>query len=71
MKDILINVDGMTCNHCKIAVENELKAITGVLEVEANLINKSVKISLEDENISLEALYNAIKEAGYQPKKKD
>ena len=33
----IINITGMSCNHCKMAVEKALKAVPGVKEVEVNL----------------------------------
>ncbi len=69
MKDITIQVDGMSCNHCKMAVESELKKVAGIINAEVNLADKSVKVLLEDENLSIEALYEAIKEAGFEPVK--
>jgi copper chaperone CopZ len=67
MKELEINVEGMNCDHCKMAVESELKEVVGVSNAEVNLEAKNVKVNLEDESLSLNKLYNAIEEAGFEP----
>ena len=57
-------VPGMSCGHCLEAVEGELKVVTGVESVSADLETKLVTVhgsALED--ASLRA---AIAEAGYE-----
>ena len=40
-----IKVDGMTCNHCKANVENNLKKLDFIESAEVNLSNKTVDLS--------------------------
>lgn len=57
-------VAGMTCGHCKAAVEGEVGRVPGVEFVEADPDTKLVVVrgeSLEDE-----VLRSAIDEAGYE-----
>ncbi len=57
-------VPGMTCEHCKRAVNEELDAVPGVESVAVDLDTKLVRVSgtsLEDA-----ALRAAIDEAGYE-----
>ena len=57
-------VAGMSCGHCKSAVESEVGAVSGVEFVEADLETKLVTVrgaSLDDG-----ALRAAIDEAGYE-----
>ena len=35
--DIILNVSGMSCGHCKAAVEKAVGALPGVSKVEANV----------------------------------
>jgi copper chaperone CopZ len=57
-------VPGMTCEHCKRAVSDEVSAVTGVSAVEVDLGTKLVKVLGEDLDDS--ALRAAIEEAGYE-----
>ena len=60
-----IIVKGMMCNHCKIAVEHELKQIDGVKEVTINLETGEVIIRSEKE-IADGKIRNSIEELGYE-----
>jgi copper chaperone len=62
--EITYAVSGMTCGHCKAAVEEEVGHVPGVESVSADLDSKLVVVrgeALEDE-----ALRAAIDEAGYE-----
>jgi copper chaperone len=56
-------VDGMTCEHCKAAVNGELSSVAGVTDVDVDLDTKLVRISGDD--IDHDAVVAAIDEAGY------
>jgi uncharacterized membrane protein YraQ (UPF0718 family)/copper chaperone CopZ len=61
-----ISVEGMTCNHCKMTVENNLKKISGVNEVKVDLL--SGKVTLEGENLNLSLAQKTITDLGYKYK---
>lgn len=62
-----ISVEGMTCQHCKMTVENALKTLAGVKDAVVNLEEKSVVVSYEDGKVNLDSMRNAITESGYTP----
>ncbi|MCF8262211.1 MAG: cation transporter [Melioribacteraceae bacterium] len=66
MSEKVINVNGMTCNHCVKAVEVELEDI-GVTTATVKI--GQVIIDSEESKDSLEKIYNAIEEAGYKPQR--
>jgi copper chaperone CopZ len=56
-------VDGMSCEHCKVAVTEEVGVLAGVASVDVDLGTKLVRVSgagLDDA-----AVVAAIDEAGY------
>ncbi|TSA34792.1 MAG: heavy metal-associated domain-containing protein [Porphyromonadaceae bacterium] len=61
-----ISVEGMTCNHCRTTVENNISAIKGVEEVTVDLQSGKVKIGGNDVNI--DKIAARVKELGYQYK---
>ena len=61
---ITYSVPGMTCDHCKNAVDGELRSGAGVETVEVDLDTKLVRVS--GENLDDRALRGAIEEAGYK-----
>lgn len=61
-----IHVEGMSCGHCSAAVEKALKAVPGVTGCVVDLTAKSAKVTLS-QDVSNEALFHAVEEAGYEP----
>jgi copper chaperone CopZ len=57
-------VPGMSCSHCKAAVERELGAVPGVASVEVDLETKLVVVA--GEGLDDATLRSAIDEAGYE-----
>lgn len=64
MKKILI-VEGMSCGHCKAAVEKALKGIDGVENAVVDLNNKTAEVTL-NKDINNDILSNSVTEAGYE-----
>ncbi len=57
-------VPGMSCDHCRAAVSEELSAVAGVEEVGVDLQRKLVTVS--GRSLDDGALRAAIDEAGYE-----
>ncbi|OFX59373.1 MAG: hypothetical protein A2046_01365 [Bacteroidetes bacterium GWA2_30_7] len=64
MKSIKITVNGMTCNHCKATVENNIKKIDGISDAVVDLSKNEVSIS--GENIDLSKIKNVVDGLGYE-----
>jgi copper chaperone len=56
-------VAGMTCEHCKVAVTDEVSRVPGVTGVEVDLDTKLVRVRGTD--VDAEAVVAAVDEAGY------
>jgi copper chaperone len=63
-----LQVQGMTCNHCKMAVTNALQELEGVNRVEVHLEKGTVDVDYDEMKISLDKLKEAIEEQGYDVK---
>lgn len=61
-----LTVEGMTCNHCKMAVEKAVRALPGVLAAEVDLAAKSLKVDVDCAKSSLDDVKKAVDEAGYK-----
>jgi copper chaperone CopZ len=59
-----IKVLGMTCNHCKAAVETGIKNLPGIKEVEVNLQMGQVSISAD--KLDLPLIKSTVEELGYK-----
>jgi copper chaperone CopZ len=63
-----IKVEGMTCNHCKMAVERAAKSVDSVLEAVVSLEEKEVTLTMKPGELAdLEQIKAVIQEAGYYP----
>ncbi|MGG1559741.1 copper chaperone CopZ, partial [Geobacillus thermoleovorans] len=62
---ITLQVQGMTCGHCKAAVTNALQALDGVSRVEVHLQEGTVDVEYDETKVSVEKLKEAIEEQGY------
>jgi copper chaperone len=60
-----LKVQGMSCNHCKMAVEKALKNLAGVSGAEVDLAGGTVRVSYDPGAVKHENLVAAIEQAGY------
>ncbi|MBW7652190.1 copper chaperone CopZ [Anoxybacillus sp. ST4] len=65
---ITLQVQGMTCGHCKAAVTNALQELDGVSRVEVHLQEGTVDVDYDETKVSVEKLKEAIEEQGYDVK---
>ena len=63
-KELTIKVAGMTCAHCEAAVKRGLEGMEGIVNVEADNKNETVKIT--GSNIDLEQVRQKINNLGYK-----
>lgn len=63
-----INVVGMHCPSCAIAVELSMKDLDGVEEAKSNLETNTVEVEYDSELVSDVDLAGAVREAGFEVK---
>ncbi len=63
MSTIVYEVPGISCGHCKAAIEGEVAKVEGVESVDVSIDDKTVTVS---GSAADEALRAAIDEAGYE-----
>lgn len=68
MREEVIQVEGMTCGHCKSAVEGAASGVEGVNNAEVNLDQGKVVVKMED-NADLAKVIEEIEDQGYDVKK--
>jgi copper chaperone len=56
-------VEGMSCDHCRVAITSEVTQVSGVRSVDVDLDAKVVRVSGTD--VDAAAVVDAIDEAGY------
>lgn len=63
MNDTVLKIEGMSCNHCKMAVEKALKKVAGVEKAEVDL-NKQQAVIVGSAGRA--ELVKAVGDAGYK-----
>ncbi len=63
MSETVLKIEGMTCMHCKMAVEKALKGVSGVTSVQVDLANKQAVVAGSAEQA---VMAKAVDEAGYK-----
>lgn len=65
MGQMVLKVEGMTCNHCKMHVEKALRGVNGVADAQVDLAKGEAAVTGE---ANREDLVKAVEEAGYSVK---
>ena len=63
MQETIIKIEGMSCGHCKAAVEKALKAVAGV---ETAVVDLEKKQAVVTGDAAMEAMREAVEDAGYE-----
>jgi len=64
--DVEIMVKGMNCSHCENAVKQAVEQLSGVSHIDAHLDSGRVKVSYNQEEITLEEICDVIEHQGYE-----
>lgn len=61
----ILNVQGMTCNHCKQAVESSVSQLDGVQSVVAVPSEDTVTVSFDESKVTVQDVTTTIEDQGY------
>lgn len=61
----IINIKGMSCNHCVMAVTKALNEIDGVKDVSVELATGEAKFN-EERPVDMDIVKEKLKKAGYE-----
>jgi copper chaperone len=65
MTEKTFTVEGMSCGHCKAAVEEELNRLSGVERSNADFERGTVEVAYDEDSVTTEDIRRAVEEAGY------
>ncbi|HUW63430.1 MAG TPA: copper ion binding protein [Spirochaetia bacterium] len=65
MAQIVLNVEGMSCNHCKMAVEKALSKVPGVSHAAVDLAAKKASVDYDPAVATRDLMVKAVEDAGY------
>ncbi len=64
-KTTVLKVQGMTCGHCEMSVQEALDELDGVERSKADRATESVEVTYEEDKVSNDQFKEAIEEVGY------
>lgn len=65
MEKAIINVEGMSCEHCVKAVTNAVGILPGVFNVGVDLESKTVDVEFDPAKITVDKIKLEIEDQGY------
>jgi copper chaperone len=65
MATAVLNVPGISCEHCERTITNALTPVQGVRSVAVNIPNKQVHVSYDETQLELEHMKAILQEEDY------
>ncbi|MCI0345026.1 MAG: cation transporter [Chloroflexi bacterium] len=66
MEKMMLDVHGMDCTGCEESITKALKRLQGVATCTASHTDAKVEVEFDSGQVGLEAIHQAILEAGYE-----
>jgi copper chaperone len=68
MKNITLNVQGMSCGHCVHSIEESVGQLEGINQVNVKLNDAQVEVTFNESQVSLDIIKETIEDQGYEVK---
>ena len=65
MNNVVLTVQGMTCNHCVKSVENAVSSLEGVTQVQVTLAEGKVEVDVNNETTTADVIAECIENQGF------
>lgn len=65
MAEIVLKIEGMSCQHCVVSISKALKDLKGIKDVKVSLEKGSAEVSYDDTLVTLSRMKDAVTDAGY------
>jgi len=65
MEKSIIKVEGMSCNHCVMAITKAVSALAGTSSVNVDLEKEIVTVEFNESLVTIDKIKNAIEEEGF------
>lgn len=66
MKTMILDIAGMTCNHCADSIARALTGTAGVKDATIDLMAGTVRVDIDEKKCDAPQLLEAVQQAGYQ-----
>ncbi|MCY8939677.1 copper chaperone CopZ [Peribacillus frigoritolerans] len=68
MKNITLNIQGMSCGHCVNSIEGSVGQLEGINQVNVKLNDAQVEVTFNESQVSLDKIKETIEDQGYEVK---
>lgn len=65
VKQIMLQVPEVHCDHCKSSLEGAVGAMSGVESVEVSVPDATLDVTFDEERVELDQIKGTIEEQGY------
>ena len=62
----ILNVDGITCEHCVDTIKEAVEILDGVFSVDVDIEQKQVDVEFDEKIAKLKELIDKIEEVGFE-----
>jgi len=69
-KKITLEIEGMDCAHCALAIEKSLNKLEGVTEASVSFATEKAIVEYDAQRVSIEKIKQAVVDAGYKVREK-
>ena len=66
MVEKTLPVPDVSCDHCKMSIEGALKDVTGLASAQVDIVAKTVSLSYDETQVSLDEIIETIAGVGYE-----
>ncbi len=66
VREIKVDIEGMTCTGCEVHIEREVNKLDGILAVDANYETANTIVKFDESKVKIEAIEKAISDTGYK-----
>ena len=70
-KKIVLEIEGMDCAHCAIAIEKSISKVSGIVKANVNFATERATVEYDPKKVNLKAIKLGIKSAGYGVREKE
>ncbi|HKY47164.1 MAG TPA: copper ion binding protein [Acidimicrobiia bacterium] len=61
-----LTVPGISCDHCKMSIEEAVSGLPGVDKVEVDIAARTVDLKFDEAAVGLDQIIDVIEEVGYE-----
>ncbi|TAN20729.1 MAG: copper chaperone [Actinomycetota bacterium] len=65
MRNVELSAKDISCNHCKMTIENGISGSVGVTSVQVDIDTKKVDVIFDESKITVDTLLGQLLELGY------